>query len=404
MKKSENGGPGPGSDMLLSPEQLKEFKAEGTLPIPGLVPPDVLEGWRDQVRAACTGGVDLDDPGTWPSGRYAPEGGWPEFTPGLYDLPNLQSIVEQIGGGAFAPSHPAGEPWSPQIPMTRVILPSPPGTEWEPPGDGHLDGYATGWGGGFMAFFAVLLWDVDSPRGGGTAWWPRSHLANHRYFLQHPEQFDGSYIFSEPVRSGGTPGHPGGGPGCWRVGVHDGEGRRRPAVARPHHPHRLAERGRGRGNRGWLSSPATPTGRCASRRRWSCSPTRTARRGRPRRRKRPRTPATRRPVFCRSITPAGGSSATTCRKTSGSTGALLSIPDLGLRVLPQSHTFRSWPFCRERPRERNSKSRASVRWYSGRSGTTAGSSWIESKPPAGKGAPPSPSRFFGSLSRFNRAE
>ena len=192
-----------GRRMLLSPAQLEEFKAEGTLPIPGLVPPDVLEGWRDQVRAACTGGVDLDDPGTWPSGRYAPEGGWPEFSPCLYDLPNLQSIVEQLGGGAFAPSHPAGEPWSPQIPMTRVILPSPPGTEWEPPGDGHLDGYATGWGGGFMAFFAVLLWDVDSPRGGGTAWWPKSHLANHRYFLKHPGQFDGSYLFTEPVRSGG---------------------------------------------------------------------------------------------------------------------------------------------------------------------------------------------------------
>ena len=26
----------------------------------------------------------------------------------------------------------------------------------------------------------------------GTAYWPRSHLANHRYFLAHPELFDGS--------------------------------------------------------------------------------------------------------------------------------------------------------------------------------------------------------------------
>ena len=87
--------------------------------------------------------------------------------------------------------------------MTRVILPSAPGTEWGPPIDGHLDGYATGWGGGFMAFFAVLLWDVSSPKGGGTAYWPRSHLANHRYFLEHPDRFDGSYLFTEPVLSGG---------------------------------------------------------------------------------------------------------------------------------------------------------------------------------------------------------
>ena len=87
--------------------------------------------------------------------------------------------------------------------MTRVILPSDPGTEWAPPVDGHLDGYASQWGGGFMAFFVVLLWDVSSPKGGGTAYWPRSHLANHRYFLENPERFDGSYLFTEPVRSGG---------------------------------------------------------------------------------------------------------------------------------------------------------------------------------------------------------
>ena len=189
--------------MQLSQAQLAEFKAEGALPIRGLVPPDVIDRWQDQLRAVCTDGVDLDDPDTWSSGRYAPPGGWPQLDPNLYDVPNLQSIVAQLGAGAFAPSHPAGQPWSPQVPMTRVILPSAPGTEWRAPTDGHLDGYATGWGGGFMAFFAVLLWDVDSPMGGGTAFWPRSHLANHRYFLAHPELFDGSYLFAEPVKSGG---------------------------------------------------------------------------------------------------------------------------------------------------------------------------------------------------------
>lgn len=189
--------------MLLTPTQLDEFKVEGAVAIPGLVPADVLAGWQVQLGDACTDGVDLGNPGTWPTGRYAPEGGWPELTPNLYDLPNLQSIVEQIGGGDFAPSHPAGQPWTPQVPMTRVILPNAPGTGWVAPADGHLDGYASGWGGGFMAFFAVLLWDVTSPTGGGTAYWPRSHLANHRHFLEHPDQIDGSYLYSEPVRSGG---------------------------------------------------------------------------------------------------------------------------------------------------------------------------------------------------------
>ena len=127
MMKSE-------TSMHLTAAQLDQFKAEGAVPIPGLVPPDVLEGWQAEFRRACSGdGVDIDDPATCPAGRYAPEGGWPELSPCLYDLPSLNSIVEQLGAGAFAPSHPAGQPWSPQVPMTRVILPSEPGTEWVPP-------------------------------------------------------------------------------------------------------------------------------------------------------------------------------------------------------------------------------------------------------------------------------
>ena len=55
-----------------------------------------------------------------------------------------------------------------------------------------------------MFFMAVLLSDVDSPTGGGTAFWPRSHLANHAYFRRHPMQFDGSYLSVEPAKSGGN--------------------------------------------------------------------------------------------------------------------------------------------------------------------------------------------------------
>ena len=203
MNKAESCGAGSGAGTVLSSAQLDEFKAEGALAIPSLIPADIIAAWQDQMRALCSDGVDFEDPSTWPHGRYAPPGGWPELKPNLYDVPSLQSIVQQIGGGAFAPSHPAGQAWTPQVPMTRVILPSPPGTEWTAPIDGHLDGYAAGWGGGFMAFFAVLLWDLSSPKGGGTAYWPRSHRANHRYFLEHPERFDGSYLFTEPVLSGG---------------------------------------------------------------------------------------------------------------------------------------------------------------------------------------------------------
>ena len=44
-----------GSDIekpkLLSPTQIGEFKAEGALPIPSLIPPAVLYKWQNQFRA-----------------------------------------------------------------------------------------------------------------------------------------------------------------------------------------------------------------------------------------------------------------------------------------------------------------------------------------------------------------
>jgi hypothetical protein len=127
---------------MLTREQIAEFKAEGAVLLRGLIPPDVRSAWREQLWRACDeGGVDLDgDPGSWPAGRYAPEGGWPELVPNVYDLSVVQAVVTQLGDGAFAPSFPAGQAPTPQVPMVRVILPSEPGTKWAPPRDGHLDG------------------------------------------------------------------------------------------------------------------------------------------------------------------------------------------------------------------------------------------------------------------------
>ena len=108
VNKSESYGPDSKPSMLLSPAQLDEFKAEGVLAIPGLVPPDVLDGWQDRMRAACSDGVDLDDPSTWPAGRYTPEDGWPELSPNLYDFtePTVHRGTDR--GRCFCPHPPSG--------------------------------------------------------------------------------------------------------------------------------------------------------------------------------------------------------------------------------------------------------------------------------------------------------
>ena len=238
MDKSESCGPGP--RMLLSPAQLDEFKTEGALMIPGVVTSRCA--WR--VAGPDTRGLLPRRRSRRPQHlvfRAVRTQGWlariqPQPVRAAESCsPSWSRSVAEF----FSPSHPAGQPWTPQVPMTRVILPSVPGTEWAPPADGHLDGYASSWGGGFMAFFAVLLWDLSSPTGGGTAYWPRSHLANHRYFLEHPEQFDGSYYFAEPVRSGGHLALLEGDPNVGEVVCMTGRAGGRNAAPRPHYAHRL---------------------------------------------------------------------------------------------------------------------------------------------------------------------
>ena len=130
MDKSESCGPGPKDAAVACP--AGRVQNRGALMIPGVVPPSA---WR--VAGPDTRGLLPRRRSRRPQHlvfrRYAPKGGWPEFSPNLYELPSLQSIVEQIGGGVFSPSHLGWAAVTPQVPMTRVILPSVPGTEWAPP-------------------------------------------------------------------------------------------------------------------------------------------------------------------------------------------------------------------------------------------------------------------------------
>jgi hypothetical protein len=166
--------------LSLTTEQIDFFKANGYLVAKNLINPGVVEEWRKQMWAHI--GSSLETPDTWP-GEYVVQGF--EYEPpesAFGQLPAVQSIVEQVGGGAFTGG--GGSP--------LVQWPKPPDTEWSLPSSGHIDAYGPGGWSPFMLGATTYLYDVE-PGGGAFVYWPKSHLTTHEYFLEYPEQIDGSF-------------------------------------------------------------------------------------------------------------------------------------------------------------------------------------------------------------------
>ena len=152
--------------------------------------------------------------------------------PPLYALPEIQAVLDQlVGAGNHAnglrPVNPfLGETEEPYHKETDNFIVKFPGEKpWVAPSGGHIEGYngtKGGWFGGCapplclstartatlrpalpalpcrsLALTAALaadmmgaityLEDVD-PEGGAFFFWPRSHLAMHRYMCAHPER------------------------------------------------------------------------------------------------------------------------------------------------------------------------------------------------------------------------
>ena len=80
---------------MLNAEQIDAFKADGHLILPGFVDAALVAQWRDQFWSHL--GCTLDDPDQWPD---KVEGFKPE--PIFGDLPQLQAIAAQVGGGRFS--------------------------------------------------------------------------------------------------------------------------------------------------------------------------------------------------------------------------------------------------------------------------------------------------------------
>ena len=165
--------------MSLTEEQVTRFKEDGYLVVPDVVDEQTLENWRGQLWRRLD--ATLGDPDSWPRDAVALDGfEWDPQSTTLNQTPTMRAIAEQLGGGHFLGG--GGSP----------IVRWPRDGEWQMPGGGHIDAYGPGGWSPFMFGVTTYLYDVE-PGGGAFIYWPRSHRTTHAYFLEHPEEIDGTF-------------------------------------------------------------------------------------------------------------------------------------------------------------------------------------------------------------------
>ena len=192
-----------GEGGCLTADQLRSFRSEGYLIVPNFVEPSVLEGWRQQFWSRhAAAGAQRDDPSTWSNIGTEEEDKWMPLQPLFGDLPQMRRVVAQLGGADFVPGTRPGE-------RTDMMIATLPGTinrlsadgkgtstRQEPAGNKkerqmpHIDGAAKHRGApgvGMMLGATTYLYDVEED-GGSFCFWPKTHLATHQYFLDHPEK------------------------------------------------------------------------------------------------------------------------------------------------------------------------------------------------------------------------
>ncbi|SVE38135.1 uncharacterized protein METZ01_LOCUS490989, partial [marine metagenome] len=106
---------------MLDQDQINAFKDQGHLILPGFVEADMVRQWQEQFwqHLDCS----IDEPDKWPD---RVEGFQPD--PVFGDLPELQGIVKQVGGGHFSGGG------------CGVLVRWPQKQEqWSMPESGHLD-------------------------------------------------------------------------------------------------------------------------------------------------------------------------------------------------------------------------------------------------------------------------
>ena len=160
---------------MICSEQIESFKANGYLVMPGFIDSEQIEEWRDQFWSHL--GCTLAEPEKWPEKvtDFEPD-------PIFGNMPELQSIARQVGGGHFRGGGCGVAVRWPQQDQ-----------EWAMPESGHLDGYPGEGCQAVLLIGATTYLDDSQPGGGNYVYWPASHHLAHRYFRQYPDRIEGTF-------------------------------------------------------------------------------------------------------------------------------------------------------------------------------------------------------------------
>ena len=160
---------------MLSRQQVADFKNNGHLILRNFIDNHTIGEWQNQFwkHLGCT----IHTPEQWPD---KVEGF--QTNPIFGDIPELQNIATQFGGGNFTGGG------------CGVLTRWPESNKnWNLPETGHLDGYpGDGCQAVLMMGATTYLHDVES-HGGAYVYWPQSHHIAHEYFRKYPDRIEGTF-------------------------------------------------------------------------------------------------------------------------------------------------------------------------------------------------------------------
>ena len=169
--------------MTLTSTQIKDFRRDGFLHLPGGVPAEMISHAVRTINFKVGQGMPADAMSQWRQQSFFPELQTQPVITDLFNASGLRENLQQLmGQDNVAPAKAA---------QLALRFPREPDATIHPP-HAHIDGVHTpgngvpkGTIGSFSALVGIFLSDVAANDAGNFTVWPGSHLRMQNYFREH---------------------------------------------------------------------------------------------------------------------------------------------------------------------------------------------------------------------------